>query len=40
YFGNIKTLFRKTVINTVDDVQKVINKSTKNDTNKGIRYNN
>ncbi|CAG8844392.1 28597_t:CDS:1, partial [Gigaspora margarita] len=39
YFGNIKTLFRKTIINTVDDVQKVINKSTKNNTNNGIRYN-
>ncbi|CAG8825058.1 37777_t:CDS:2, partial [Gigaspora margarita] len=40
YFGNIKTLFRKTIINTVDDVQKVVNKSTKNGANKGIRYNN
>ncbi|KAF0485824.1 chaperonin: PROVISIONAL [Gigaspora margarita] len=40
YFGNIKTLFQKTIINTVDDVQKVINKLTKNGVNEGIRYNN
>ncbi|CAG8719812.1 44678_t:CDS:2, partial [Gigaspora margarita] len=39
YFGNIKTLYRKTVINTVDDVYKVINKSTQNSANNGICYN-
>ncbi|CAG8846505.1 39355_t:CDS:2, partial [Gigaspora margarita] len=40
YFGNIKTLFQKTVINIVDDVQKVVNKSTKNGANNRICYNN
>jgi len=38
YFGNIKTLFRKTRVNTVDDVEQVVNKSTKNGTNCAVRY--
>ena len=40
YFGNIKALYRKTRINTMDDVEKVVNKSTKNGSNHAIRYNN
>ncbi len=39
YFGNIKALFQKTRINTVDDVEQVIKKSTKNSSNHAIRYN-
>jgi len=40
YFGNIKALFRKIRVNTVDDVEKVVKKSTKNNSNHAIRYNN
>ena len=40
YFGNIKALFRKTRINTVNDVEQVVKKSTKNNSNHAVRYNN
>ena len=40
YFGNIKVLFQKTRINTVDDVEKVVKKFTKNNSNHAIHYNN
>ncbi|CAG8847554.1 33759_t:CDS:2, partial [Gigaspora margarita] len=39
YFDNIKPIFQKIVINTVDDVQKVVNKLTKNGANNRIHYN-
>ena len=38
YFENIKTLYQKTRINTMDDVENVINKSTKNRANIALRY--
>ncbi|CAG8705342.1 13516_t:CDS:1, partial [Funneliformis mosseae] len=40
YFGNIKALFRKMRVNTVDNVEKIVKKSTKNNSNHAIHYNN
>src|SRR6266542_5063765 len=37
YFGKIKKTFRDQIVNTIDDIEKIINNSTK--SNIGLKYN-
>ncbi|PKK61413.1 hypothetical protein RhiirC2_791838 [Rhizophagus irregularis] len=37
FFGQIKIIYRNNKVNTIDDIEEIVNKSSKN--NEGIRYN-